>query len=61
MKGYLNRPDATAAMIAADGWLHTGDVGSVDEDGCVSVMDRVKELIKYKVFRSRPPSSRPCC
>jgi acyl-CoA synthetase (AMP-forming)/AMP-acid ligase II len=48
MKGYLGRPEATAAMIDAEGWLHTGDVGYADEDGCFFVVDRVKELIKYK-------------
>src|SRR6185312_16400844 len=48
MKGYLGRPDATAAMIDEDGWLHTGDVGHVDADGWLFVIDRVKELIKYK-------------
>ncbi|MFF9841182.1 4-coumarate--CoA ligase family protein [Streptomyces sp. NPDC013740] len=54
MKGYLGRPDATAAMIDADGWLHTGDVGRVDEDGWLFVVDRVKELIKYKGFQVAP-------
>ncbi|MDH2430201.1 AMP-dependent synthetase/ligase [Sphaerisporangium sp. TRM90804] len=43
--GYLNRPEATADLLDADGWLHTGDVGSLDEDGFVSVVDRKKELI----------------
>ncbi|KUO10919.1 4-coumarate--CoA ligase family protein [Streptomyces sp. DSM 15324] len=54
MKGYLGRPDATAAMIDADGWLHTGDIGRVDEDGWLFVIDRVKELIKYKGFQVAP-------
>ncbi|WMX48875.1 AMP-binding protein [Streptomyces roseicoloratus] len=54
MKGYLGRPDATAAMIDEDGWLHTGDVGRVDEDGWLYVVDRVKELIKYKGFQVPP-------
>ncbi|MFJ4692948.1 4-coumarate--CoA ligase family protein [Streptomyces sp. NPDC088766] len=66
MKGYLGRPDATAAMIDADGWLHTGDIGRVDGGGTsrpseagsgggwLFVVDRVKELIKYKGFQVAP-------
>ena len=54
MKGYLNRPDATSAMIDADGWLHTGDIGYADEDGCFFIVDRLKELIKYKGMQIAP-------
>ncbi|MGP4084617.1 4-coumarate--CoA ligase family protein [Streptomyces sp. KR55] len=54
MKGYLGRPDATSAMIDTDGWLHTGDIGHVDADGWLFVVDRVKELIKYKGFQVAP-------
>jgi acyl-CoA synthetase (AMP-forming)/AMP-acid ligase II len=54
MKGYLGHPDDTAAMIDKDGWLRTGDVGHVDADGWLFVVDRVKELIKYKGFQVAP-------
>ncbi|WP_307544557.1 4-coumarate--CoA ligase family protein [Streptomyces sp. V3I8] len=54
MKGYLGRPVETAAMIDDDGWLSTGDVGHVDAQGWLYVVDRVKELIKYKGFQVAP-------
>ena len=54
MKGYLNQQAATAAMLEPDGWLHTGDIGMVDEDGYLFVVDRLKELIKYKGFQVAP-------
>jgi long-chain acyl-CoA synthetase len=43
--GYLNLPEQTGALFDADGWLHTGDIGAIDDDGFVSVVDRKKELI----------------
>jgi acyl-CoA synthetase (AMP-forming)/AMP-acid ligase II len=54
MTGYLDRPDATADTIDEDGWLHTGDVAVVDEDERVYIVDRVKELIKYKGHQVAP-------
>jgi acyl-CoA synthetase (AMP-forming)/AMP-acid ligase II len=54
MAGYLHRPDATAAMIDADGWLRTGDLVVVDEEGQVFIVDRLKELIKVNAFQVAP-------
>ena len=55
MKGYLNRPDATSQSITRTGWFKTGDIGIVDQDGFFSIVDRKKELIKYKGFQGQPP------
>ena len=54
MKGYFEDPEATVMMIDSDGWLHTGDIGYVDGDGDCWVVDRVKELIKYKGLQVAP-------
>jgi acyl-CoA synthetase (AMP-forming)/AMP-acid ligase II len=54
MRGYLNNDAATAATIDGDGWLRTGDVGYVDEDGYFFLVDRLKELIKYKGYQVAP-------
>jgi acyl-CoA synthetase (AMP-forming)/AMP-acid ligase II len=54
MRGYLGQPEATALTIDADGWLHTGDVAYVDEHGNCFIVDRVKELIKYKGYQVAP-------
>jgi acyl-CoA synthetase (AMP-forming)/AMP-acid ligase II len=54
MRGYLNRPDETAAVLDRDGWLRTGDVGYADQDGYLHIVDRVKEIIKYKAYQVAP-------
>ena len=54
MKGYFGVPEATAATIDEDGWLHTGDIAHFDSDGHIYVVDRLKELIKYKGFQVPP-------
>jgi acyl-CoA synthetase (AMP-forming)/AMP-acid ligase II len=45
MKGYWNRPEETAAALGADGWLHTGDIGTLDDEGYVTIVDRKKDMV----------------
>ncbi len=54
MQGYLNNRAATAETITDDGWLRTGDIAVVDADGYMFIVDRLKELIKYKGFQVAP-------
>jgi len=54
MQGYLNNPEATAETMAEGGWLRTGDIALIDADGYMFIVDRLKELIKYKGFPVAP-------
>ena len=54
MKGYYRRPDLTAQTIDADGWLHTGDLARIDDDGAVSIVGRSKEIIIHSGFNVYP-------
>ncbi|VEN46207.1 unnamed protein product [Callosobruchus maculatus] len=66
VKGYVGDPEATRNTIDKDGWIHTGDIGYYDEDGYFFIVDRQKELIKYKGFQVAPAElealliSHPC-
>jgi acyl-CoA synthetase (AMP-forming)/AMP-acid ligase II len=54
MKGYLNNPEATRSSIDDDGFFHSGDIGHIDEHDEFFIVDRLKELIKYKGFQVAP-------
>ncbi|MCS5733644.1 AMP-binding protein [Herbiconiux daphne] len=54
MRGYLHDEEATRHAIDDDGWLHTGDIATVDSDGVYAIVDRLKELIKYKGYQVAP-------
>ncbi|KAL8456869.1 hypothetical protein ACS0TY_034923 [Phlomoides rotata] len=54
MKGYLNDVESTKSTIDKDGWLHTGDIGLIDGDDELFIVDRLKEIIKYKGFQVAP-------
>lgn len=51
MKGYHKNDKETLATIDSNGWLHTGDIGYYDDDGHFYIVDRLKELIKYKGYQ----------
>lgn len=51
MHGYKENQQATSETVDADGWLHTGDIGYYDREGYFFIVDRLKELIKYKGFQ----------
>jgi acyl-CoA synthetase (AMP-forming)/AMP-acid ligase II len=54
MLGYWRRPEDTAACVTPDGWLRTGDLGKLDEDGYLQIVDRLKDMIRYKGHQVAP-------
>jgi long-chain acyl-CoA synthetase len=54
MRGYAHRPEATAESIDAEGWFHTGDVGVLDDDGYLAIVDRTKDMLLYKGYNVFP-------
>ena len=54
MRGYLDDPEATAAAIDADGWLHTGDLGTFDADGYLRIVGRIKDMFIVGGFNAYP-------
>jgi long-subunit acyl-CoA synthetase (AMP-forming) len=56
MRGYRGDPERTAEVLDADGWLHSGDVGVLEDDGCLRVVDRKKELIINAAGKNMSPA-----